>query len=293
VCGTCHNPHTQETPAAAAGSCVDCHAAADTLTPFHRGLRAEVAENCVACHEAHTFRVEGDDCIACHTDDTGGAPISAQRLIPVHLTAFVQRQQQSPFDHADHRDLQCTECHSSNETHGEVTLKSPAQCVECHHTQSAAAGSDCAQCHSRNELNTAQLVERRILIKGASRRRQMPFDHDQHTEAACAECHTQGATLRVNRDCDSCHENHHRVTTTCTSCHVPATEAHEQVEVHTRSCAGSECHEAEGYGSMALGRNTCLTCHNDLADHRPGEVCADCHRMRFALSESRATVARR
>ena len=40
LCGTCHNPHEQTTPRAAFESCgaAGCHARADTLTPFHRGL---------------------------------------------------------------------------------------------------------------------------------------------------------------------------------------------------------------------------------------------------------------
>lgn len=67
-CGMCHNPHTQETPAGAVTTCgnAGCHAQVDTLTPFHRGIHAETLANCVSCHAAHTWTVNGSDCRACH-----------------------------------------------------------------------------------------------------------------------------------------------------------------------------------------------------------------------------------
>ena len=45
-----------------------CHENPEALTPFNRGLRPGVAEDCLACHAAHEWVVDGDDCTACHTD---------------------------------------------------------------------------------------------------------------------------------------------------------------------------------------------------------------------------------
>jgi nitrate/TMAO reductase-like tetraheme cytochrome c subunit len=68
TCGTCHNPHIQATPERAWTSCATsgCHAQADTLTPFHRGLHAGTLAKCNTCHVAHTWEVRGTDCRSCH-----------------------------------------------------------------------------------------------------------------------------------------------------------------------------------------------------------------------------------
>jgi nitrate/TMAO reductase-like tetraheme cytochrome c subunit len=68
VCGTCHNPHAQPTPGRAWESCgaAGCHAQADTLTAFHRGLHEGTLAQCGTCHTAHTWEVRGTDCRACH-----------------------------------------------------------------------------------------------------------------------------------------------------------------------------------------------------------------------------------
>jgi hypothetical protein len=70
VCGACHNPHTQTTPAAAFETCTSagCHADPASLTPFHRGLHAGVMDQCATCHTAHGWAVDASDCRACHTD---------------------------------------------------------------------------------------------------------------------------------------------------------------------------------------------------------------------------------
>ena len=75
-CGQCHNPHSQEQPAAAFATCTGagCHASADTLTPFHRGLAGVKLEDCAACHDAHSWEVEGSNCGACHADIAGAEP---------------------------------------------------------------------------------------------------------------------------------------------------------------------------------------------------------------------------
>lgn len=67
-CGICHNPHEQEQAGAAIKSCAtsECHANADTLTAFHRGLPDHALDDCTQCHVAHSWKVESTDCITCH-----------------------------------------------------------------------------------------------------------------------------------------------------------------------------------------------------------------------------------
>jgi nitrate/TMAO reductase-like tetraheme cytochrome c subunit len=75
-CGDCHNPHTQTTPRVAATTCSNagCHVRADTLTAFHRGLPNHALENCMACHQAHTWKVKGNQCIDCHRNINNDRP---------------------------------------------------------------------------------------------------------------------------------------------------------------------------------------------------------------------------
>jgi hypothetical protein len=70
VCGACHNPHTQTTPAAAFETCTSsaCHANPESLTAFHRGLHAGAVDQCATCHTAHGWTVDAADCRGCHTE---------------------------------------------------------------------------------------------------------------------------------------------------------------------------------------------------------------------------------
>jgi hypothetical protein len=325
VCGTCHNPHTQEAPAEATGRCAECHAPTDELTPFHRGLRREVAEDCVGCHAPHTFRIEGDNCVACHADIIGGTPTAGpkartagrerveragrrgaivtaaeprplMRTVTLDLaaeaagvdgTSAAMREivrgmlQQEAFDHLAHREVTCTLCHTSQRTHGEVTLESGrTQCMECHHRRVTSA-SECTRCHSAAEVSAPRTVQVGMTIRGRPLARSIAFPHGRHADLGCALCHTQGVSMRVERACADCHQSHHTATANCVTCHnQPNRPSHTSV-VHTQSCAGSSCHESASYGAMAQGRNTCLVCHQDRTDHRPGQVCASCHRVSF------------
>lgn len=68
TCGICHNAHTQDVPRDAFKSCAtaQCHASADTLTTLHRGIGTHTVDDCSACHQAHSWKVKGTDCLACH-----------------------------------------------------------------------------------------------------------------------------------------------------------------------------------------------------------------------------------
>ena len=343
VCGTCHNPHTQELPEEAREKCAQCHATAD-LSGFHRGIGAEVVENCLGCHEAHTFRVDGGDCLACHADILGGTPTAGPRrqasVSPPHerpwsalgegrqprsahislaglegglsgrahptvglerslIEGYVAqrsswtmtrpiasgsvsgsgRAQQQPFDHRSHRDVTCTQCHSMEPTHGEITLESRESCFACHHTR-PVVNRGCASCHEggTGAPGVRQIsVSMSLRVWEGSRSRELPFDHAEHAALDCASCHTGGTRLTPQRACADCHDAHHEADRDCMACHrKPPPDAHA-IAVHTQGCA--ECHGPESYGRLGVGRNTCLACHQDLRDHRPGRACAACHQV--------------
>lgn len=387
VCGTCHNPHTQEAPEEASGRCAECHAPADTLTPFHRGIETAVLEDCVGCHAAHTFVVEGENCVACHADivgriptagpraprsggarspsgdrsdagssvgtvawresphgrvetrgrnpheasvaraapagadggprrtdvvepaagvsfmlaSTGGRPpggdpailrtYATMRLGEAEAVELLQ-QQQARFDHRDHEDLECIDCHTSRQTHGQVSIESRAQCLDCHHTR-PVVDRGCARCHGTSGVVGTRPVTIGIEVRGRTTQRRVGFDHGDHAGVGCAQCHTRGTTLAVSRDCADCHDSHHTARADCITCHAEPAQAAHTREVHTRGCAGSSCHESARYGAMTEGRNTCLTCHRDQVDHRPGRTCAECHRVTFATATDPAAEAGR
>lgn len=309
VCGICHNPHTQESPGLATETCAtgDCHAQADTLTPFHRGLRAGVLETCETCHEAHVFIVEGEDCTACHAGIAGGSRARARASGPVtgfHAAAYTgvrtepsntvllaayldlraggspRQLAQQEFDHVRHRELGCKECHSVSEAHGTVTVRSSRDCQSCHHDPRTVRRG-CQQCHGPEEIEVARDVSlpMRLEASGASRTRAAAFDHDAHAEIACASCHGESVTRAATVACESCHLDHHRPTAQCTDCHGDPPPDSHTLAVHTDGCAGSGCHPDATYGRLTVGRETCLACHSVLADHEPGQACARCHRV--------------
>ena len=133
-----------------------------------------------------------------------------------------------------------------------------------------------------------------MTIRGRTSVRRIAFPHGKHAGVGCAQCHTQGVSMRVERTCASCHQNHHTATASCVTCHNQPNRASHTTQVHTRSCAGSSCHESASYGGMTQSRNTCLVCHQDRTEHRPGQACAGCHRVRFSSLDvpSRTGVAR-
>jgi hypothetical protein len=292
VCGTCHNPHTQEAPELAEETCAGCHLRADTLTPFHRGLPQVVAADCVTCHRAHVFSVEGENCAACHADVPGAVrrqaglgPRPPIRLASLYLDARGTRTGATPqeaaqrFEHAAHSSIACTDCHSFETVHGAVTAAAERDCMECHHT-SPVVDRGCETCHAGAQVAVRRIpVAMRLPGWAAARTRQLPFDHERHTAVPCATCHTGGVARAAAVGCAACHGEHHAPTADCTSCHAPPPPSAHSIAVHTGGCAGSGCHEDPTITAMPGSRAFCLSCHQDMKDHNAGRTCATCHRI--------------
>lgn len=182
-----------------------------------------------------------------------------------------------PFRHKTHRDLQCANCHSSDNRHGELTVKTPAQCQTCHHDSERAR--TCEGCHTRQSL--AQPISREVPVKltvwKEPRQRLQRFAHPQHRDLECASCHTKGPELAVTKECASCHKEHHEPARDCRACHTGVKETHEK-SVH-QGCATAGCHTGTEYANVPTARNVCLTCHVDMTTHKRGGECVDCHKM--------------
>jgi hypothetical protein len=322
ACGMCHDPHVQEEPRAAFASCTEagCHEAADTLSPFHRGLAHAVVNDCGECHRAHEWTVDGEDCASCHTDIAGArrtatpregpgtraptgprsgpaGPSDVRGVPPDHPfvggirwaeagageDTLPYRESNRPFDHRDHVDVACTECHASGERHGEITVRTARECAACHHDDTRTASRDCTACHSETSLDRSFSVSRAIHLTAwdAPRDRDLAFSHGSHRELGCGECHRSRPLLPGDRSCTDCHADHHRADADCSSCHIrPPEDAHD-LEVHRSSCTGAGCHgeagRAAGSAFQERSRSACLSCHTDQRDHEPDARCADCH----------------
>ena len=309
TCSSCHNPHEQATPAEAAESCASagCHTDAEALTPFHRGLDEGVAADCMFCHQAHGFQVEGENCLACHQDIFDDGPAGAPQASAGHaelppspfihvarpvattagglVTTVLQaasRQEGPEFRHVEHREVACADCHASEPVHGALTVSTVADCRSCHHAEPVAA--DCSSCHQEGGgggTGGALEVHRDLLLSvGARPDRALPFDHVRHEDLSCTSCHAEGPDRSAAAaDCTSCHEPHHEATTECASCHVPAAGGAHRRETAHLGCGGSGCHQDLPFQALERTRTVCLVCHQDQVDHRPDGDCADCHAM--------------
>ncbi|MBC7896843.1 MAG: hypothetical protein H7066_15610 [Cytophagaceae bacterium] len=316
-CGACHNPHEQTVAANAIKSCVTsgCHANADTLTAFHRGLGTHRLDKCQSCHKPHSWKVESTQCIDCHRDiyqdrvrprarpatrgsvgamnslpdesprrarggpsadaDDPGFTSGHANPVPSPLASQAARADTIPFQHGRHRKVACIACHDASRQHAAITVNSRAECQACHHAADARAG-ECSVCHAPAELPPSYAVPTTLRIS----RRAEP----------------------LRRDLDFSHARHER--TACTTCHVPGSPQsqrttcadchtdHHRADAtcstchadarasHTREahlgCA--TCHVTPAMAALPESRTLCLTCHAAQALHKPGQECAACHR---------------
>ncbi|MBT8402326.1 MAG: hypothetical protein KJP18_00635, partial [Gemmatimonadetes bacterium] len=345
VCATCHNPHEQTTPLEAEETCatVGCHDDVRELSPFHRGLDAVEIEQCGQCHGAHDWMVDGNDCLACHTDVFDDAPGSggarrgvaaapAARAAPANDAGVSVTGGFADFRHGDvgagaggpsfaddaglqggfemhsgrglqgapvplaqdtlegmtflhgqHRAVECTECHVSTEVHGAITVTQIADCRSCHHTEAPA--EDCSTCHAGTELAAVAptTVSQQVSFSVVDDpfRRDLPFEHEVHTDSDCTDCHQQSLPQTFDpASCATCHTEHHGTEVTCMACHALPVESAHTVENHV-GCTGVGCHEEPKMHFEGVPRQNqaCLVCHQDLTDHRPGESCAECHQL--------------
>jgi hypothetical protein len=271
-CGSCHQPHEQTTPAQAVESCATagCHSSVEEITPFHRGLQQQALADCLACHQAHAFHAD-QQCTACHTTVTQPGVVAAHAVAGGAPDA-------RPFRHDQHADVVCTSCHVSSDSHGAVVVNSYAQCQSCHHT--GATAEPCAQCHAPESLAATRSVRRTLTFSvGTPKQRDMPFDHRVHTAVECSSCHEAGvARSAAATDCTSCHVEHHETDNNCMACHAPPAAGAHELSAHL-TCGGAGCHDPNPFQPVPRTRPFCLSCHQDLIDHRPDGDCAACHAL--------------
>ena len=186
----------------------------------------------------------------------------------------------SVFRHASHSAYGCVQCHSSGGDHRDLRVRTLADCRACHHA--APVAEPCARCHDDAASSERLLTTLRTLSfpQGRTATRALPFVHGAHEGVACATCHAPSPARSARAvDCVGCHAEHHGEGADCSACHVQAPAAVHPLTVHA-GCTGAGCHADAPLAALpqlAGTRSACLVCHQDRAEHRPGQPCADCH----------------
>jgi nitrate/TMAO reductase-like tetraheme cytochrome c subunit len=306
VCGDCHNPHTQTSPQDVSCTNAGCHATWRSVS-FHVGVPHP--DRCTTCHQPHTWRVDGKNCIRCHANipreaptRTSGAAEAARTSLraPTAVADFASLAGAWPaetagppqggsrpaaagrvrFSHGDHRGQACSACHSSRVQHGQLLIRSAADCERCHHV---GPGRDrCATCHDAAALGRAALETRqsfRLAANQATVTRQLPFEHQRHVSFACTRCHTDPVSRApAGAQCAACHANHHTAAANCVACHAGAGALALHKAGDHANCTSASCHGSRA-ANLPASRAMCLMCHTAQTRHAPGRICEQCHRV--------------
>jgi hypothetical protein len=250
---------------------------------FHARLRTEAIAN----EAVPTGRPE--ERLAIVRQGLGSDPGVASRRPTTTVHAAIQApiaQQRRPFRHDQHDVLSCRDCHAAGEQHriGESEVWTARTCAACHHDLSQTY--TCANCHAGANLPAPRGVAQTLSLAvwDQPRIRELPFAHTTHANLSCQDCHRTPVTLEVDRECASCHTDHHGPAAECALCHQPVESEVHGLAAHL-TCTSSGCHSSESGVRPTLSRTLCLACHTEQSDHEPGRECAACHMIPESLED--------
>jgi hypothetical protein len=280
-CGTCHNPHLQKTPVAAANTCTNsgCHANWRD-EPFHVGAtHRKVGSQCITCHITHAAQVDASQCEGCH----------------LRVRSHGKFEPPLPFDTL--KALRRTDA-----TGAPMQLPSlglPSAPVRVAFAAVSEAPSSHNALRSAFELPPLKGVYLGVGPPAASAAAPDSFPHSRHEKIACLVCHaTDDAhgklTFEPPRGCQICHHQA-PARARCATCHrtseyaapkqmtaVVTVAGHAPKPrpvdfLHTvhSSQAGLDCHTARVTLLPAAAKAECRDCHAD--HHAAGRSCATCH----------------
>jgi hypothetical protein len=305
VCGACHDPHTQESPEAAVGTCAGCHEGSDTLTIFHTGTHAPIHAQCTACHSAHEWRVQGSECLDCHESILGPPPAEEAWSRATPPEAGPMRaggiragsgtpQPAPPSSGLDHEWLRAIEAEGAEGNGGRFEA---LHAVVGHGPNDGARGDGDAERGPTARPGGPALDGLLHHAPDTLPRQPRPFLHRQHEALSCLECHGRAdehgvLTVGTPQQCAACHHDPQRGYE-CAACHdggdIPAARevgasmaltVWEEPRVRGlpfehgihEAFACQECHTE---GVMLGVELECAACHDD--HHRPEADCTSCH----------------
>ena len=179
-------------------------------------------------------------------------------------------------------------------------------CFRCHEGKQVSKDgrvirNDCAACHD--------FLERRKGGAFVRAEATAAFAHPwklggKHAEVLCGTCHTGGpmkpATCRgchgiaqlgvpmAGMQCKECHRKEQVIKplASCSTCHPALAGLHKKQPHKDAGCVA--CHAPHAWSIE--GRDRCLTCHGDRAQHNPGPPCAQCHDFRPAATAGKSAA---
>ncbi len=280
-CGTCHNPHTQKTTAAAIATCATagCHSHWRD-EPFHVGAsHRRIGAQCITCHAPHSAKVDASNCEGCHVSVRARG--SLRPPLPFDTTSALRRSGTRPTTPP----AEPSPGSGHSVLSGEILGGGP----------SADPEDDATSGGGEENLGRFTGIQQALPPPAAAD----SFSHARHAKLACLVCHQTGTghgrlTFEPPRGCAICHHQA-PADTKCASCHRVETYGAPKlatltVTVHgrepnprpvdflhaqhgTRSCV--ECHTTPV--TLAPPRTVCQDCHRE--HHATGPTCSGCHKL--------------
>ena len=267
TCGMCHDPHKQTEPAAAAATCstAGCHGDWRKI-PFHTGAAhravASSATRCVTCHVPHQARVDGSDCVGCHTGVRERSRGARQPPLPFDTTRVLRTFTLRPVAPAG---ISPPPEHPPHGL-GDAPPGDPVESPRPPQLTPAAAPSAAAD----------------------------SFSHARHRRLQCLTCHRttsrrSALTFERPRGCQLCHHQA-PASSRCVSCHDPdETGRPRQVELAVAVGNGQPTVRTAVFQHSAHASRACGECHTEpvtLAPSPGAAACRDCHDAHHARGPS-------
>jgi hypothetical protein len=281
-CGTCHNPHTQKTPIAAANSCATsgCHANWRD-TPFHVGAsHRRVGSQCLTCHVPHAAKVDASQCEGCHLSVRSRG--KSQPPLPFDTTKALRRSE-------------------ANATPKLLAMQSRIVSGPVRVAMVSFEGTASQSGHDM--LRSAfEAPRQRAVFLGVGPPASTPpepdkFPHARHEKIACLVCHATGdahgrLTFEAPRGCAICHHQA-PASARCASCHRTAEYSAPKQMTAVVTVAG---HEPKPRSVEFLharhAKRTCIECHTTPVSLEPSKAkaeCRDCHEDHHAAGRTCST----
>lgn len=294
-CGLCHNAHKQTKAEGAIKSCAtsQCHANADTLTTFHRGLGEHAIDDCAQCHKAHTWKVQGKECLSCHPTIFQDKPSKRGLLrkaaalpdTPSRVRAGARRLSGPSSDEAPRGDgWRDGWGDAAGEARGDAAgdgwtdplggEREPLGVRGVVYQQHGAAQGAAPPAQA--------LAPRTDTAQGTGS--DSVFLHSRHKSLPCTTCHNiekghATLTVRDKGACQSCHHSRERAGE-CTKCHASrelSVSRPARVTIHV-SVRKIDSTRTLSFEHARHQKQACATCHADGVAKTVVKQCASCHR---------------
>ena len=290
ACGICHNPHVQEKASGALKSCAtsECHANADTLTAFHRGLGTHVIDNCSACHTAHSWKVESTECIGCHKTIFDDRRKRARRSASIAPSPRPRAAAGFLLPPAPHRSVI-----------DRSLLPAPTAASAGHPSLRGGPSPDGEIAESSTYTWNASAVSPAPLEPQArvtdAQSSAAPFSHARHRKVKCESCHSSkeehGAVfVRTPAGCQSCHHAKDERSGQCATCHASDELKAKGVDVTLRvSTRKDSVTRVLTFDHSVHAKHGCAECHDDSVGRRVVTTCTGCHENHHTIERTCAT----